>query len=127
MVFNGTGLQNFTNAGTISIVNFEVGGASTLVMGTQVLTGGKFTLPAGATLKTAHTAGLDGSIAVAGTALLHIIEPAPVSSEPIINPAVPDGFVSDPDTVTCLPGSMVNKQAVVISRFPLTVRVGNNS
>ncbi|MCX6278582.1 MAG: T9SS type A sorting domain-containing protein [Bacteroidetes bacterium] len=69
VVFNGSGVQNFMNAGTISIVNFEVGSTSTLNMGTQVLPGGSFTLPSGATLKTAHTSGINGSITSPAPAL----------------------------------------------------------
>ncbi|MEI6062272.1 MAG: T9SS type A sorting domain-containing protein, partial [Bacteroidota bacterium] len=71
VVFNGSGTQNFTNAGTISTVNFEVGSSSSLNMGTQVLTGGSFALPAGATLKTANTGGIDGSITVTGAKTLN--------------------------------------------------------
>ena len=67
VVFNGSITQNFTNSGTISIVNFEVGATSTLNMGTQLMTGGNFTLPSGATLFTANAGGIDGSITVSGT------------------------------------------------------------
>jgi hypothetical protein len=71
VVFNGTGLQSFINAGTISVVNFEVGSSTILDMGTNAFTGsGSLTLSSGATIKTAHTSGLDGSIAVSGTKTL---------------------------------------------------------
>ncbi|MDD4992345.1 MAG: T9SS type A sorting domain-containing protein [Paludibacter sp.] len=67
VVFNGSSSQTFTSGGTISVVNFEVGNTSILDMGTQVMTGGNFTLPAGATLKTANATGVGGSITVSGT------------------------------------------------------------
>ena len=62
VVFNKTGSQSFTNAGTISVVNFEVGASSILDLGTSVLSGGSFTIPSGATLKTAHASGISGAI-----------------------------------------------------------------
>jgi hypothetical protein len=62
VVFNKTGSQSFTNAGTISVVNFEVGASSILDLGTSVLSGGSFTLPSGATLKSAHASGISGAI-----------------------------------------------------------------
>ena len=62
VVFNKSGSQTFTNAGTISTVNFEVGASSILDLGTSVLSGGSFTLPSGATLKSAHASGISGAI-----------------------------------------------------------------
>jgi hypothetical protein len=67
VVFNGSASQNFTNAGTISVINFELGVNSILNLGTSVLSGSNFTLPSGATLKTSHNGGLASAIAVTGT------------------------------------------------------------
>lgn len=62
VVFNKSGSQSFTNAGTISTVNFEVGASSILDLGTSILSGGSFTIPSGATLKTANASGISGAI-----------------------------------------------------------------
>jgi hypothetical protein len=72
IVFNKSGTQTFTSGGTISnIVNFEVTNGSITDLGTNVISGaGAFTLSSGATLITANTSGLDGSVTVSGTKTL---------------------------------------------------------
>jgi hypothetical protein len=70
VVFSGSVNHDFIKAGTISTVSFEVANTSTLNMGTQVMTGGSFSLPAGTTLRTAHASGINGSITVSGTKTL---------------------------------------------------------
>jgi len=69
IVFNKNGTQTFTSGGTISnVVNFELATTSILDLGTSVISGaGAFTLPAGATLKTANATGVAGSVTVSGT------------------------------------------------------------
>ena len=73
IVFNKTGTQTFTGGGTISNnVNFEVGAASVTDLGTGVIAGaGTFNLPAGATLITANTTGLNGSLTLSGNKTLN--------------------------------------------------------
>lgn len=64
IVFNGTGIQNYTSGGTVSnTVNYTVNAGATLYLGpTTVLTGGgTFTLNAGGTLGIGSPAGITGT------------------------------------------------------------------
>jgi len=72
------GTLNCTSTGTLDLsnANVAVNGsltcAGTMDIGTkQIIGNGSFTLDAGATLKTAHPDGLDGSVIVAGTKTLN--------------------------------------------------------
>ena len=76
VVFNGTGIQNYTSGGTVSgTVNFNVSNNATLFIGTNLLGSGStgtFTLSAGATLGIGDplgitTSGASGNIRVSGT------------------------------------------------------------
>ena len=76
VVFNGTGIQNYTSGGTVSgTVNFNVSNNATLFMGTNFLgsgSSGSFTLSSGGTLGIGDalgitTSGASGNIRVSGT------------------------------------------------------------
>jgi sRNA-binding regulator protein Hfq len=76
VVFNGTGIQNYTSGGTVSgTVNFNVSNNATLFMGTNFLgsgSSGTFTLSAGGTLGIGDplgitTSGASGNVRVSGT------------------------------------------------------------
>jgi len=76
VVFNGTGIQNYTSGGTVSgTVNFNVSNNATLFMGTNFLgsgSSGTFTLSANGTLGLGDPAGITtngptGNIRVTGT------------------------------------------------------------
>ena len=65
IVFNGSGVQTFTNGGTVSnTINFTVNSGATLQMATASTTitgGGTFTLSSGASLGITSTAGITSS------------------------------------------------------------------
>jgi hypothetical protein len=74
IVFNKAGMQTYTSGGSVSgTVNFTVNSSSTLVMGTNTITGGgSFTLSSGAGLQIGSTAGITtsgatGNIQATGT------------------------------------------------------------
>ncbi|WP_207532401.1 T9SS type A sorting domain-containing protein [Desertivirga arenae] len=63
IIFNKAGNQTFTASNNTigSVVDFAVNSGSTLSLGTSVVTGRSFTLSSGATLETAHPAGISSS------------------------------------------------------------------
>ena len=143
IIFVGTGIQAYSNAGTVSgNIGWTVNSGSTVDLGTSVVAGtaATFTVNSGGGLKTAHANGFNGNLTVTGAKSLNTAGnytyngtvaqvtgsqlPATVNSLTIANTAaavqLSQDLVAVNGTLTVIPGATLdfNGKAVTLASAP---------